>query len=104
MKKIEIASKESLKSGEKKEFDFKVKMPGTWSKTKKNKIKDWHLALMFIQKTGMLASGGADKDAAYCVLPVEGTKRVPSFGNQELKKKKKKKEEKEKKEKKEKTK
>jgi len=91
MKKVDVATKETLKSGEKKEFDFKIKMPGTWTRKKRNKIKDWHLVLMFMQKTGMVASRGADKDAAYCVLPVVGTKRSPSFGNPEMLKKKKKK-------------
>jgi hypothetical protein len=90
--KLEVASKDKIKSGEKKEFDFKIKMPGNWSRKKKNKIKDWHMALMFMQKTGMVASLGADKDSAYCVLPVEGTKRAPSFGDYEALKKKKKKE------------
>ena len=66
-------------------------MPDNWSRKKKNKIEDWHMALLFMQKTGMVTSLGADRDAAYCVLPVEGTKRVPSFGDyEELKKKKKK--------------
>ncbi len=99
LKKFEIVKGETLKSGEKKEYDFQIKMPGTWTNKKKNKIKDWHLALFFIQKTGMVASRGADKDAAYCVLPVEGTSRTPSFGNQELKKKKKEKKDKDKKDK-----
>ncbi len=91
MKKFEIVKGDTLKSGERNEYDFKIKMPGKWTRKKKNKIKDWHLALIFIQKTGMVASPGADKDTAYCVLPIEGTKRTPSFGNKELKKKKEKK-------------
>lgn len=37
------------------------------------------MALMFMQKTSIVASFGADKDSAYCVLPVEGTKRAPSL-------------------------
>ena len=60
------------------------------NRKKRNKIKDWHLTLMFKQKTGRVASGGGGggRVAVYCVLPVEGTRCTPSFGDQELKKKK----------------
>ncbi len=85
LKKFEVAKKEILKPGEKKEYDFRIKMPGSWKIKTKKKFKKWHLALMFMQKTAIIASLGVDRTAAYCVLPVEGTRIVPSFGYQEEK-------------------
>lgn len=77
---IEVAKGEKIGNGDTKEWDFKIKLPGSWTHKKKSKIKNWHLSLWFIQKTGMVESRGADKDAATCVLPVEHSKMSPSFG------------------------
>ena len=91
MKTFEIVKGDKIKSGERKELDFKIKMPSSWSKKKKSKIKDWRLELWFVQKTAMVGSRGSDKDDATCVLPVKGSKRPPSFGKLPPKEKKEKK-------------
>jgi hypothetical protein len=80
LKTEELIKGDKIKPGEKKEIDFKIKMPSSWSKKKKNKIKDWRLEMWFIQKSAMVASRGSHKDDATCVLPVKGSKRSPSFG------------------------
>ncbi len=89
MKTEEIVKGDKIKAGEKKELDFKMKMPSSWSKKKRNKIKDWRLEMWFIQKSAMVASRGSHKDDATCVLPVKGSKRPPSFGVVPKKEKKK---------------
>ena len=89
MKTEEIVKGDKLKAGEKKELEFKMKMPSSWSKKKKNKIKDWRLEMWFVQKSAMVASRGSHKDDATCVLPVKGSKRPPSFGVVPKKEKKK---------------
>lgn len=105
LKQWNIASGEKLKSGEKKEYPFKIKLP-TWKK-KKGKGKDddeynnWRLELHFNQKTGMVASRGSEKNDATCILPVKGSKATPSFGDPKLAKKQKKQKKAEAKEKKE---
>jgi len=85
----EVIKGDKIKAGEKKEINFKIKMPSSWSKKKKNKIKDWRLEMWFIQKSAMVASRGSHKDDATCVLPVKGSKRPPSFGVVPKKEKKK---------------
>ena len=85
---IEVVKGDKIKAGEKKELKFKVKMPGSWSNKKKNKIKEWRLELWFNQKTKMVASRGSHKEDATCVLPVKGSKREPSFGKLPPKEKK----------------
>jgi hypothetical protein len=89
MKTEEIVKGDKIKAGEKKELDFNMKMPSSWSKKKRNKIKDWRLEMWFIQKSAMVASRGSHKDDATCVLPVKGSKRPPSFGVVPKKEKKK---------------
>ena len=94
LKQWDIASGEKLKSGEKKEYPFKIKLP-TWQKKKgKGKEDDeynnWRLELHFNQKTGMVASRGSDKKDGTCILPVKGSKATPSFGDPKLAKKQKK--------------
>ena len=89
MKTEEILKGDKLKAGEKKEEKFKIKMPSSWSKKKKNKIKDWRLEMWFVQKSAMVASRGSHKDDATCILPVKGSKRAPSFGAVPKKEKKK---------------
>ncbi len=80
LEEYQIVKGDKIKSGEKKEFKFTIKMPGSWSHKKKNKIKEWRLELWFNQKTAMMASRGSQKNDATCVLPVKGTKHTPSFG------------------------
>ena len=89
MKTEEIVKGDKIKAGEKKELEFKMKMPSSWSKKKRNKIKDWRLEMWFVQKSAMVASRGSHKDDATCVLPVKGSKRPPSFGVVPKKEKKK---------------
>jgi hypothetical protein len=89
LKTEEVTKGDKIKPGEKKEIDFKIKMPSSWSKKKKNKIKDWRLEMWFVQKSAMVASRGSHKDDATCVLPVKGSKRSPSFGVVPKKEKKK---------------
>ena len=89
MKTEEIVKGDKLKAGERQELEFKMKMPSSWSKKKKNKIKDWRLEMWFVQKSAMVASRGSHKDDATCVLPVKGSKRPPSFGVVPKKEKKK---------------
>jgi len=97
LNEYQVVKGDRIKSGEKKEFNFSIKMPGSWSHKKKNKIKEWRLELWFNQKTAMVASRGSHKDDATCVLPVKGSKRSPSFGTvppKEIKEKKDKKDKK----------
>jgi hypothetical protein len=89
MKNEELVKGDKIKAGEKKEIKFKINMPSSWSKKKKNKIKDWRLEMWFVQKSAMVASRGSHKDDATCVLPVKGSKRAPSFGVVPKKEKKK---------------
>jgi len=89
MKTEEIVKGDKLKAGERQELEFKMKMASSWSKKKKNKIKDWRLEMWFVQKSAMVASRGSHKDDATCVLPVKGSKRPPSFGVVPKKEKKK---------------
>ncbi|UCC20815.1 MAG: hypothetical protein JSV62_05920 [Promethearchaeota archaeon] len=89
LKTEDIVKGDKIKAGEKKEIKFKLNMPGSWSKKKKNKIKDWRLEMWFIQKSAMVGSRGSHKDDATCVLPVKGSKRSPSFGIVPKKEKKK---------------
>jgi len=89
IKTEEILKGDKLKAGEKKEIKFKIKMPGSWSKKKRNKIKDWRLEMWFVQKSAMVASRGSQKDDATCILPVKGSKLSPSFGVVPKKEKKK---------------
>lgn len=89
MKTEEVVKGDKIKAGEKKEIKFKITMPSSWSKKKRNKIKDWRLEMWFVQKSAMVASRGSHKDDATCVLPVKGSKRPPSFGVLPKKEKKK---------------
>jgi hypothetical protein len=91
LKQWDIVKGEKLKTGEKKEYPFKIKLP-TWQK-KKGKGKDdeiynnWRLELHFKQKTAMVASRGSEKIDATCILPIKGSKLTPSFGDVKLAKK-----------------
>jgi hypothetical protein len=91
LKQWDIASGDKLKSGEKKEFPFKIKLP-TWQPKKgkgkeDDKYNHWRLQLHFNQKTGMVASRGSEKNDATCILPTKGSKFNPSFGDIKLAKK-----------------
>ena len=91
LKQWDIASGEKLKTGESKEYPFKIKLP-TWQRKKgKGKEDDiynkWHLELHFKQKTSMVASRGSEKIDGTCILPVKGAKFTPSFGDVKLAKK-----------------
>ena len=94
LKQWDIASGDKLKSGEKKEFPFKIKLPNWQRKKGKekegDKFNNWRLQLHFNQKTGMVASRGSEKNDATCILPVKGSKFNPSFGDPKLAKKQKK--------------
>lgn len=90
----DITSNEKLKSGEVKEYPFKIKLP-EWQKKKgkgkeDDKYNEWRLELHFNQKTSMVASRGSEKKDATCILPVKGSKIKPSFGDPKLYKKQKK--------------
>ncbi|MHA1931340.1 MAG: hypothetical protein ACW96X_02305 [Promethearchaeota archaeon] len=94
LKQWDIASDDKIKSGEKKEFPFTIKLPN-WEKKKgkgkeDDKYNEWRLELHFNQKTGMVASRGSEKNEATCILPVKGSKIKPSFGDPKLAKKQKK--------------
>ena len=89
MKTEEVIKGDKIKAGEKKEIKFKITMPSSWSRKKKNKIKDWRLEMWFVQKSAMVASRGSHKDDATCILHVKGSKRPPSFGVLPKKEKKK---------------
>ncbi len=94
LKQWNIASGDKLKSGEKKEFPFKIQLPNWQKKKGKGKEGDeynhWRMELHFNQKTGMVASRGSQKKDATCILPVKGSKSDPSFGDPKLAKKQKK--------------
>ena len=94
LKQWDIASGEKLKSGEKKEYPFNIKLP-TWQKKKSKGKEDdiynkWRLELHFNQKTSMVASRGSEKIDGTCILPIKGSKFTPSFGDIKLAKKQKK--------------
>ncbi len=85
IKQWDIASGEKIKSGEKQEYDFKIKIPN-WDRKKgkgkeDDKFNNWRLQLHFNQKTAMVASRGSLKKDATCVLPVKGGRVAPSFGD-----------------------
>ena len=52
-----------------------------WKRKKGRRIRDWHVALFFKQKTKLVASRGSIKRNATCILPVFGTMIAPSFGD-----------------------
>ncbi len=86
--------KDKIESGKTLEFPFELELPN-WERKKgkgkeDDKFNDWHLELHFNQKTAMVASRGADKKEATCILPVKGTRIKPSFGDPKLYKKQKK--------------
>ncbi len=94
LKQWDIASGDKIKSGEKKEYPFSIKLPN-WQRKKgkgkeDDKFNNWRLQLHFNQKTGMVASRGSEKNDATCILPTKGTKYNPSFGDIKLAKKQKK--------------
>jgi len=77
--------KDKIKSGETLEFPFEIELPNWTKKKGKGKEDDtyneWRLELHFNQKTAMVASRGADKKEATCILPAKGTRLNPHFGN-----------------------
>ena len=94
LKQWDIASGEKIKSGEKQEYSFEIKLPN-WQKKKgkgkdDDKYNEWRLELHFNQKTSMVASRGSNKLDGTCILPVKGSKSTPSFGDVKLAKKQKK--------------
>jgi len=68
-----LATNLTISSGATKEIDFKIKLPSTWSPKMLNNTRDWHMALEFVSVVGMSSV------KSYCVLPVYGTERPPSF-------------------------
>ena len=76
---------DKIKSGETLEFPFEIELPNWEKKKGKGKEDDtyneWHLELHFNQKTAMVASRGADKKEATCILPAKGTMLHPNFGD-----------------------
>ena len=81
LKRFDLTTGEKIKSGDSKSYEFDIKLPGSWRKKKGEKLRSWHLTLQFMQKTGMMATLGANPDDALCVLPVEGSEASPSFGS-----------------------
>ena len=79
--RYDLTTGEKIKSGDSKSYEFDIKLPGSWRKKKGEKLRSWHLTLQFMQKTGMMATLGANPDDALCVLPVEGSEASPSFGS-----------------------
>ena len=71
---------QDLKTGEEQIYDFQITLP-RWKKTKGKKIFSWRMELHFNQKTKMVATRGSVKENATCILPVEGTELVPSYGD-----------------------
>jgi len=72
-----------IKAGEEQVYDFQIILP-RWKKTKGRKIFSWRMELHFNQKTKMIATRGSVKENTTCILPVEGTELVPSFGDSGL--------------------
>ncbi|MFX1256410.1 MAG: zinc-ribbon domain-containing protein [Promethearchaeota archaeon] len=79
LQKYPIAKNENIRSGEIKEFPFKIKLNDKWVPRSGVKYNNWHLGLRFLQKTGIKATQGADKDSGFCILPVRGSLAVSSL-------------------------
>ena len=72
--KYPIAKGEVFQPNESKEYPFEIKLPPMWVPKTSMGFRDWHVALGFRYKTGML-----NKTGAVCVLPVHASVRPPSF-------------------------
>ena len=73
LSKLRFVNNLQMLPGESKEIPFQIKLPRTWSPKSGGGFKDWHIALIFNSKTLLYG------DKAYCVLPVKGSTRPPSF-------------------------
>ncbi|MFX1364065.1 MAG: hypothetical protein ACFFCE_14940 [Promethearchaeota archaeon] len=69
IRKYEFKSNINIKSGEIKSYKFEIKLPW-WTPRVSEDIRDWHLALLFKQKTGMKLNLGKSPLNAYYVIPV----------------------------------
>ncbi|NVM19848.1 MAG: hypothetical protein HWN80_19250 [Candidatus Lokiarchaeota archaeon] len=78
LQKYYYKKKYPIKPGEIKEFEFEMPLPKTWSPKVSGNLKDWHLALLFKQKTGMKLSLGKSPNTAYYVIPVQHSARPGS--------------------------
>jgi hypothetical protein len=66
-----IASKDTLLAGATKGFDFSLNLPNWQPKLEKDH-RNWWLGIFFVQKTGLMATGGARPLDAVFILPCEG--------------------------------
>jgi len=69
-----------IKAGEEQVYDFQIMLP-RWKRTKGKKIYSWRMELWFKQKTKMMSTRGSIRENATCILPVETTELVPTFGD-----------------------
>ncbi len=78
LKKYRLEHPQFIKSGEKIEIGFVIQLPSKWKPIKGKKYRDWHLALFFLQKTGLISNVGTHSKDAICILPVEQSDIPPS--------------------------
>jgi len=72
--KYPIAKEEVFQPSENKEYPFEIMMPPMWIPRLLTGFRDWHIALGFRYKIGMLKKTGA-----ICILPVHDSVRPPSY-------------------------
>ncbi|MBN1800629.1 MAG: zinc ribbon domain-containing protein [Candidatus Lokiarchaeota archaeon] len=78
--KLQLAKGDLIRSGETKQYQFKVNMPKKWKVMSGGKFKNWHLALIFKYKSGIISSQGDNKFNSTYVIPVQGS-QLPSHAS-----------------------
>lgn len=76
--KVSLAKGDLIRSGETKEFPFKINLPSKWKVRSGTNVKNWHLALIFKYKTKLKATQGANPFDSTYVIPVKGS-QVQSY-------------------------
>ncbi len=69
--KFPIDKGKEIRSGEILKYNFKIQLPKKWKPKTRKTNKDWHLTLGFFQKTGLIATNGADRQTGNFIIPVE---------------------------------
>src|SRR5271157_467869 len=58
LKKYMIAKNVPILPGQTLEFPFEVRLPSNWRPKKGERIRDWWMSLVFMQKTGLVTTPG----------------------------------------------
>jgi len=78
LKKYPITDNEIIRSGETKDYPFKIELPNVINPRTGDAYSNWRLCVEFLQKSSLKASKGSDKDEAMFIIPVRGySKAVP---------------------------